>query len=52
MTTSSAIIRPVEAQSLQFDSEVLQFWADEARIQRAVHDTIVAYLGANTSLQA
>lgn len=45
MTTSSPIVRSVEARSLQFDSEVLQFWADEARIQRAAHDTIAAYLG-------
>ncbi|WP_168380975.1 hypothetical protein [Modicisalibacter radicis] len=45
MNTSSAIVRPVEARSLQFDPEVLQYWADAARIQRAVHDTVAAYLG-------
>lgn len=45
MSTSSTVVRPVEARSLQFDSEVLQFWADEARIQRVAHDTIAAYLG-------
>lgn len=45
MNTSSAIVRPAGAQSLQFDPEVLQFWAEEARTQRAAFDTVAAYLG-------
>ncbi|GAA5170200.1 MULTISPECIES: hypothetical protein [Halomonadaceae] len=45
MTLSPSLVRPVAAQSLQFDPEVLQFWADEARTQRAAFDTVAAYLG-------
>ncbi|MDW5376024.1 hypothetical protein R6258_03735 [Halomonas sp. HP20-15] len=45
MNTYSAIVRPVDAQSLQFDPEVLKFWADQALTQRAAFDTVAAYLG-------